>query len=167
MRRHIITIITAGLLAVGCSGESSSDKPESKSTAEATVEAAEVATSPAPVKLSEKWGPKLDAVIDKGTSGVCTEVGSPGCVEHLTDLTSVVYDVETAIEEAGAETRYPRSMKHIEEVEAASGAFVAAECAGSTDSMLDGTVCAGYGGTLLVGPSILRMKLQTDEYSAM
>ena len=161
MRRHIITVITAGLLATGCSG-GSDDKPEPQAATEAAVASA----TPSAVKLSEEWVPKLQAVTDTKKSGVCREVGSPGCVKHLTALTSVVYDVGTAIEQAGAETRYPRSMKHIDEVEAASEAYVAAECKGETESMLDDTACAGYGGTLLMGPSILMMKLQTDEYSA-
>lgn len=166
MRRHIITIITTGLLAVGCSGGSGDgSKPDAKATTKA-VEASAATAESAPVKLSTEWVPKLDAATDKTTSGICTQLGSAKCVEHLTNLTVVVYDVERAIEEAGAETSYPRSMRHIDEVEAASGAFVDAECKGSTESMLDGTACAGYGGTLLMGASILKMKLQTDEYSA-
>lgn len=161
MRRHIITIVAAGLLATGCSG-GGNDKPEPPAAAAPAATSA----SPAVEKLSKEWVPKLEAVTDTAASGVCREVGSPGCVDHLTELTSVVYDVGIAIETAGAETRYPRSMKHIDEVEAASEAYVAAECKGETESMLDGTACAGYGGTLLMGPSILMMKLQTDEYSA-
>lgn len=165
MRHHIITIIMVGLLAVGCSGESGNGEADAKATTTAAEAAAE-STEPAPVKLSTEWAPKLDAAANKTTSGICAQLGSTKCIEHLTNITSIVYDVETAIEEAGAETAYPRSMKHIDKVEAASEAFVAAECKGSTESMLDGTACAGYGGTLLMGASILSMKLQTDEYSA-
>jgi hypothetical protein len=161
MRRHIVGIIAAGLLLAGCSGESSGGKAESKATAEAAAETA----SAAPVKLSNKWMPKLDAAGDKGESGVCTEVGSPGCVKHVTQLTELVYDVETAIEEADAKALYPRSMKHIEDVTAASEAYVAGECKGSTDNALGDSACAGYAATLLLGPATLSMTLQTDEYS--
>lgn len=162
MRRHIITIVAAGLLAAGCSEESSSD-PKSKATTEA---AGASATSSAPPKLSAKWGPKLDAATDEGPEGVCTEVGAPDCVKHLTQLTEVVYDVETAIEEAKAETLYPRSMKQIDAVEAASTAYVAAECKGSTDNALGDSACAGYTATLLLGPATLSMTMTTDELSA-
>ncbi|QQM45187.1 hypothetical protein [Streptomyces liliifuscus] len=162
MRRHIVGIIAAGLLLAGCSEGSGDDKTEPKANPEAAAET----TSTAPVKLSDKWGPKLDAAGDKGEPGVCTEVGSPGCVDHITQLTEVVYDVETAIEEAGAEALYPRSMKHIDGVEAASEAYVAAECKGSTDTTLGDSACAGYAATLLLGPATLSMTMQTDEYSS-
>ncbi|MEV0220881.1 hypothetical protein [Streptomyces sp. NPDC050704] len=161
MRRHIVGIAAAGLLLAGCSGESSGDKPESKATVDAAAETA----SAVPVKLSEKWAPKLDAAGDKGEQGVCTKVGSPECVTHITQLTEVVYDVETAIEEADAKALYPRSMKHIEDVTAASEAYVAGECKGSTDTTLGDSACAGYTATLLLGPASLSMTLTTDEYS--
>lgn len=163
MRRQIITIVTAGLLLVGCSGGDSGDKAAPK-TSEATAGVG--AASSSKPKLSEKWGPKLDAAADKGTEGICTEVGAPGCVKHLTKLTEVVYDVETAIEEAKAETLYPRSMKQIDAVESASTAYVAAECKGSTDTTLGDSACAGYTATLLLGPSTLSMTMTTDELSA-
>lgn len=162
MRRHIVGIAAIGLLLAGCSGESGGDKPEPKATVEAAAETA----SAAPVKLSEEWVPKLDAAGDKGGQGVCTEVGSSECVKHITQLTELVYDVETAIEEADAEALYPRSMKHIDGVEAASEAYVAAECKGSTDTALGDSACAGYTATLLLGPATLSMTLSTDEYSA-
>jgi hypothetical protein len=165
MRRQIITIIAAGLLAAGCSGESGNDKPEPKATAEATAQAAAETRSAAPA-LSKEWETKLDDAGDKGGEGVCTEVGSEACVKHLTQLTEVVYDVEAAITEAGADTLYPRSMKHIDEVEAASTAFVEAECKGSTDNALGDSACAGYAATLLLGPATLSMTMTTDELSA-
>jgi hypothetical protein len=165
MRRHIIAVVAAGLLLAGCSGESSDDTSSKPKSTPTTESAAETTPEEKP-KLSEEWGPKLDTAGDKGEQGVCTEVGSPGCVKHITELTEVVYDVETAIEEANAKALYPRSMKHIEDVTDASEAYVAAECKGSTDNTLGDSACAGYAATLLLGPATLSMTLQTDEYSA-
>lgn len=162
MKLRIAGIIAAGLLLTGCTGGSGDSDSEGKATAEPVTET----TSAAPAKLSTKWVPKLEAATGDGGQGICKEVGSPRCVKHVTNLTEVVYDVETAIEEADAEALYPRSMKHIDDVEAASEAYVDAECKGSTDNALGDSACAGYTATLLLGPASLSMTLQTDEYSA-
>lgn len=159
MRRHIM-ITAAVLLLTGCStGGDGQPADETRASAEASP------SETAVPKLSKEWGPKLDAAGDGAENGVCTEVGSPGCVKHITALTEVVYDAETAIEDADAVVLYPRSMKHIEGVEAASKAYVAAECKGSTDTALGDSVCAGYTATLLLGPASLSMTMVTDELS--
>ncbi|MBR8638621.1 hypothetical protein KEF29_03230 [Streptomyces tuirus] len=164
MRRHIITITAVALLAAGCSS-ASGDKPEVTPTAEASVEAAAESSAPAEVKLSEEWVPKLEAALGKTEANICKEVGAPKCVKFITELTSVVYAVGTAIEEAGAELDYPRSMKDVETVEKASEAYVDAECKGSTELTLGDSVCAGYTATLMVTPATLQMNLTTDELS--
>ncbi|CAL9350663.1 hypothetical protein SUDANB1_00454 [Streptomyces sp. enrichment culture] len=165
MKRHIITITAVALLTVGCSSTSSSDKPAATPATKASVEAAVETSAPAKVKLSEEWVPKLEAALDKTEDDICKEVGAPKCVKFITDLTSVVYDVGDAIEEADAEVDYPRSMKDVEAVEKASEAYVAAECKGSTELTLGDTVCAGYTATLMVTPATLQMDLTTDELS--
>ena len=160
MRRHIISIVAACLLTASCSN-GSDDAPKAKSTAEPAP------ASPAPaVKLSEEWVPKLEAATGKGRPNICLEAGSDSCVEHITMLTSLVYDVETAIEEADARLRYPRSSKTIEKVTQSSEAYVAAECEGGTDLTLDGGVCGESAAQMLVGPATLMMQLETDELTA-
>jgi hypothetical protein len=164
MRRHIITIAAVAILSVGCS--SSGDKPDAKAKPTPIAEAAAETSAPAKVKLSTEWVPKLEAALAKTEDDICAEVGSPQCVKHITALASVVYDVGHAIEDAGAELDYPRSMKDVEAVEKASEAYVAAECKGSTELTLGDSVCAGYTAELMVRPATLQMNLTTDELPA-
>lgn len=159
MRRHIL-ITAVVLLLAGCSTDDTGG-----AVAETSVSTEASPSETGVPKLSEEWGPKLDAAGDGAEEGVCTEVGAPSCVEHLTALAEVVYEVEAAIESADAADVYPRSMKQADAVTAASEGYVAAGCEGSSDNALGDSVCAGYAATLLLGPATLSVTMKTDEYS--
>lgn len=168
MRRTttVTAVLFAVLLAGGCSSGGEDGKAEAKPAASTpTVEASPSQT--APPKLSVEWGPKLDAATDSGQPDVCKEVGSKGCVTHITKLTQLVYDVRDAIDTAGATPVYPKTVEAIGDVEDASGAYAEGGCQGSTEATLDeGSVCGGYVATLLLGPATLSMTMATDEVTA-
>ncbi|MFD8488652.1 hypothetical protein [Streptomyces sp. NPDC059712] len=157
------------LLAGGCSsGDGGGDGKADASPAPATSSpaAVESETAAAP-KLSEEWGPKLDAATDSSKPNVCKEVGSQPCVDHITELTELVYDVRDAIDTAGATVVYPKTVEAIGNVEDASASYAEGGCAGSSEETLaDGSVCGGYVATLLLGPATLSMTMTTDELTA-
>lgn len=173
--RRTATAVTAALftvlLAGGCSdgdggGDGKTDaSPAPASSSPAAVES-ESAAAAAP-KLSEEWGPKLDAASDSSKPSVCKTVGSTACVDHVTELTELVYDVRDAIDTAGATAVYPKTLEAIQDVEDASASYAEGGCAGSTDETLaDGSVCGGYVATLLLGPATVSMTMTTDELTA-
>lgn len=167
------TAVTAALfvvmLAGGCSsgdggGDGKADASPTTATSSPTI--AETVTAAAP-KLSEEWGPKLDAAGDGAPEGVCKTVGTEDCVTHITELTELVYDVRDAIDTAGATAVYPKTLEAIDDVEAASGSYAEGGCAGSSgETLADGSVCGGYVATLLLGPATLSMTMTTDELTA-
>lgn len=167
MRRT--TAVTAALFAVmlagGCSdGDGKADASPTTATSSPTIAESEAAAAP---KLSEEWGPKLDAAGDGAPEGVCKTVGSQACVEHITELTELVYDVRDAIDTAGATAAYPETMDAIQDVEDASAGYAEGGCAGSSEATLaEGSVCGGYVATLLTGPGIVSLTMTTDELTA-
>ncbi|WP_432185466.1 hypothetical protein [Streptomyces tendae] len=171
--RHTTAVVTAALfvvlLAGGCSGgDGGGDGKADASPAPATSSPAVVdSESAAAPKLSEEWGPKLDAATSSGKDDVCKTVGSKPCVDHITELTELVYDVRDAIDTTGATAVYPKTLEAIDDVETASASYAEGGCAGSTDETLaDGSVCGGYVATLLLGPATLSMTMTTDELTA-
>ncbi|MGQ4393770.1 hypothetical protein ACN6K5_003556 [Streptomyces violaceoruber] len=174
MRRTTTAAVTAALftvlLAAGCSsGDGGGDgKADASPTpATSTPAAAESETAAAAPKLSEEWGPKLDAATSSGKDDVCKTVGAKPCVDHITELTELVYDVRDAIDTAGATAVYPKTVEAIGNVEDASASYADGGCAGSSEETLaDGSVCGGYVATLLLGPATLSMTMTTDELTA-
>ncbi|MBZ6211666.1 hypothetical protein KVH31_34790 [Streptomyces olivaceus] len=169
--RRTVTAVTAALLAVlltgGCSdGNGGGDGKADASPAPATSTPADEPETAAP-KLSEEWGPKLQAATRSSRDDVCKTVGSKPCVEHITTLTELVYDVRDAIDTAGAGAAYPKTLAAVDDVEEASGAYAEGGCAGSSEAtLLDGSVCGGYVAALLLGPSMLDIRMTTDELAA-
>ncbi|MGW0015375.1 hypothetical protein ACWDVX_37215 [Streptomyces tendae] len=171
--RRTTTVVTAALftvlLAGGCSdGDGDGKTDASSAPASSSPAAAESETTAAAApKLSEEWGPKLDAATSSGKDDVCKTVGSTACVDHITELTELVYDVRDAIDTAGATAVYPKTLEAIDDVEAASGSYAEGGCAGSSgETLADGSVCGGYVATLLLGPATLSMTMTTDELGA-
>lgn len=171
--RRTATAVTAALftvlLAGGCSdGDGGGDGKADASPAPATSSpaAVESETAAAP-KLSTVWGPKLDAATSSGKDDVCKTVGSKPCVDHITELTELVYDVRDAIDTAGATAVYPKTLEAIDDVEDASASYAEGGCAGSSgETLADGSVCGGWVATLLLGPATLSMTMTTDELTA-
>lgn len=169
--RRTATAATAALftvlLAGGCSSGGGDGKAESSPTPATSSPAAVESETAAAPKLSEEWGPKLQAATDSSRDDVCKTVGSQACVEHITELTELVYDVRDAIDTAGATASYPKTLEAIDDVEDASASYAQGGCAGSTDETLaDGSACGGYVATLLLGPATLSMTMTTDELTA-
>ncbi|QDQ10276.1 hypothetical protein [Streptomyces spectabilis] len=100
MRRAIIATAAVTLLVSGCTSDH--DAPDSPKNTAAKQDKA-------PLKLSSTWVPKLEKATGRGKPSICKTVGSRACNAHLTELTEAVYAVETAIDEAGAQGRYPSS----------------------------------------------------------
>lgn len=150
MRRHIITIITTGLLAVGCSSGSSDDSD------------AQTSASPSASALSAEWVPKLkDATTAE--SAVCNRVGDQACAEHLTEIALAVSDLRFALEEAGGVDAYPRSMAEIGKVDAAVDAYTDHECLGDDNAGIAGSPCPDDAYTIMSGGAALQLTLETDE----
>lgn len=171
--RRTATAVTAALftvlLAAGCSsGDGGGDgKTDASSAPASSTPAAVESESTATPKLSAEWGPKLDAASDSSKPSVCKTVGSKPCVDHITELTQLVYDVRDAIDTAGATPVYPKTLEAIGNVEDASGSYAEGGCAGSSEETLaDGSVCGGYVATLLLGPATLSMTMTTDELTS-
>ncbi|WP_461712182.1 hypothetical protein [Streptomyces sp. DSM 41013] len=172
--RRTATAVTAALLTVllagGCSsGDGGGDGKADASPAPATAapSAAESETATAAPKLSTEWGPKLDAATSSGKDDVCKTVGSQACVDHITELTELVYDVRDAIDTAGATASYPDTVEAIEKVEGASSSYAEGGCAGSSEATLaDGSECGGWVATLLLGPANVNLTMTTDELTA-
>ena len=148
MRRHIITIITAGLLATGCSGGSDSDaKPSPSASAQA---------------LSKEWVPKLkDATTAE--PAICNRVGDRACAEYLTDIAIVVGDLRFALDEAGGLDAYPRSVAEVGKVDAAVDAYTDHECLGDENAGMAGSPCPDDAHTIISGGEALQLTLETDE----
>ncbi|WP_157849380.1 hypothetical protein [Streptomyces violaceorubidus] len=167
--RHTTTATAAVLLAVLAAGCSSGDDGDGKadgSPAPSTSSAApaESETTAARPKLSTEWSPKLQAATSSSQDDVCKTVGAKPCVDHITRLTELVYDVRDAIDTAGATAAYPKALEAIGDVEDASAAYAEGGCAGSSEAtLLDGSECGGYVATLLLGPSMVDMTMTTDE----
>ncbi|WP_053143228.1 hypothetical protein [Streptomyces ambofaciens] len=170
--RHTATAAAALLvaaLAAGCSsGDGGEDGKPEASPAPATSSAAPSETTPAAAPtLSTEWQPKLDAATAGDHDNVCKTVGSQACVDHITKLTELVYDVRDAIDTAGATAAYPKTMDAIQDVEDASTAYAEGGCAGSSEETLgEGVACGGYVATLLVGPGTVSLTMTTDELTA-
>ncbi len=172
MRHAILNAASAAvltvLLAAGCTSGEDEPKADTKPSATASsspAATAETAESSKAPELYAKWGPKLEAA-GEGTSGVCTDAGAEQCVDHVTKLTELVYDVDDAIDEADAAAAYPKTKAEIAKVEDASEAYVEDGCAGSGEATLGGTVCGEHVQRLLLGPANVSMTLQTDELTA-
>ncbi|MCQ8831773.1 hypothetical protein [Streptomyces malaysiensis] len=156
----MIAAVTVGLLLAGC-GSSGGDKPEpsGKPSKESPAAAAPKKTK----KLSTEWIPKIDAATGSGTQGVCATVGMDRCAQHLTRIAEVVIDLEVAIDSADARARYPRSVKDIDKVSAASNGYATDGCLGDPSADLDGSPCFKYSADIMVGASSLTLDLGTDE----
>ena len=176
MRRAVAAVVAVvAVLAAGCSSGGDDPKADTKPSATAssspaaaaqTEETAEVdAPESAAPALSTKWGPKLEAA-GEAKSGICKDAGAKQCVDHITKLTELVYDVDTAIDEADAAAAYPKAKAEIAKVEEASESYVDDGCAGSGETTLGGSACGGYVAKLLVGPANVQMTMTTDELTA-
>lgn len=164
MRRHMIAVIAAGLLLTACGSGTGSDKADSKPDDKAKP-AAKASERPAE-KLSAEWIPKLDAATDSGTQGVCASVGAERCTRHLTRIVEVVVDLEAAIDGADARARYPRSVRDIDKVSAASDGYATDGCQGDPAADVDGSPCFRYSADIMVGAASLTLDLGTDEMRA-
>ena len=150
MRRHIIAIVTVGLLATGCSGGSDGNS-DAKPSASAST----------PV-LSTEWVPKLKDAMDAEAT-ICNQVGDQACAEHLTDIALVVSDLRFALEEAGGVDAYPRSMAEVDKVDAAVDAYTDHECLGDENAGIAGSPCPDDAHTIISGGKSLQLTLETDE----
>lgn len=171
--RRTATAVTAALftvlLAGGCSsGDGGGDgKTESSPTPASSSPAVVESETAAAPKLSEEWGPKLDAATSSSKDDVCKTVGAKPCVDHITELTELVYDVRDAIDTAGATASYPDTVEAIGKVEDASAAYAEGGCAGSSgETLADGSECGGWVATLLLGPANVNLTMTTDELTA-
>lgn len=171
MRRTTLSaaVLLTVLLAAGCSGGGDDAKTASSSSpakSAATEPEDTAASNSAPPKLSVKWQPKLEAASTSSKPDVCKQVGSQACTDHITKLTELVYDLDTAIDEADAADAYPKTKEQIGKVEAASESYVDDGCADSAEETLGGSACGGYVGVLLLGPATASMTMTTDELTA-
>ncbi|KPC69090.1 hypothetical protein ADL27_55020 [Streptomyces sp. NRRL F-6602] len=171
--RRTATAATAALLTVllagGCSDGTGGGggKADSSPAPASSAPAAGAETAAAAPRLSEEWGTKLQAATRSSQDDVCKTVGSKPCVDHITTLTELVYDVRDAIDTAGQAAAYPKTLAAVDDVEEASGAYAEGGCAGSSEAtLLDGSECGGYVATLLLGPSMLDIRMTTDELAA-
>ncbi|MFJ6069088.1 hypothetical protein ACIQHU_39365 [Streptomyces tendae] len=172
MRRTVTAtaaVLLGVLLATGCSsgddGEGKADGTPAPATSSAAPSESE--TAAAAPKLSAEWSPKLQAATSSGQDDVCKTVGAKPCVDHITRLTELVYDVRDAIDTAGATAVYPKTLEAIGDVEDASASYAEGGCAGSSEAtLMDGSECGGYVATLLLGPSMVDMTMTTDELTA-
>lgn len=147
----------AAVLALAACSSSTDGEPNSP------AKKASPSTKAPDPKLSAKWIPKLEKATDSGRQDICAAVGSPACTAHLTNLASVAYDLEAAIEEAGAGAEYPEAIATIRKVERASETYVAEDCEGSSEPTLGSTPCATATQDILAGPGLLTMDLELDE----
>ncbi|MFE9064919.1 hypothetical protein [Streptomyces violaceusniger] len=159
----MIAVVAAGLLLTGCGSSGGSEEPESKPSKKPTPAAAQ---SKRPVKLSAEWIPKIDAATGSGTQGVCASVGVDRCAQHLTRIVEVVIDLEVAIDDADARARYPRSVKDIDKVSAASNRYATDGCLGDPAADLDGSPCFKYSADIMGGAASLTLDLGADEMQA-
>jgi hypothetical protein len=153
MRRTAAAVLVA-LLAAGCSSGGDDGKAAPASTAGSSTKSGG--------KLSTEWGPKLAAAAD-GDKAVCNQVGDQACAEHLTDIASVVTDLESAVDEAGGKTAYPRTVKELDKVNAAVDAYTEHECLKDENAGIEGSPCPDDAQTILSGGETLPLALKADE----
>ncbi|WP_445520451.1 hypothetical protein [Streptomyces sp. NEAU-174] len=162
----MIAVVAAGLLLAGCGSSGSSDDGD-KSKSKPSKKSTPAAAAPKrPAKLSTEWIPKIDAATGSGTQGVCATVGADRCAQHLTRIAEVVIDLEVAIDSADARARYPRSVKDIDKVSAASNGYATDGCLGDPAADLDGSPCFKYSADIMGGAASLTLDLGTDEMRA-
>ncbi|MFJ3043641.1 hypothetical protein [Streptomyces tendae] len=160
----LLTVLTAGCSDGDGGGDGKAESSSAPATSSPAAAESETAATP---KLSEEWGPKLDAATSSGKDDVCKTVGAKPCVDQITELTELVYDVRDAIDTAGATAVYPKTVEAIGNVEDASASYAEGGCAGSLgETLADGSVCGGYVATLLLGPATVSMTMTTDELTA-
>lgn len=114
-------------------------------------------TSSAPTRLKPEWGPKLDAV--KQDTSVCSEPHTTTCADALTDIMTVVYDLEEAALDASP-TDYAETLKLIKDLTKASEAYADDGCQGAVevagDCWLNATV-------IVLGPTKLKIRLMLED----
>jgi hypothetical protein len=153
--RAAVTLVAALVLGVtGCTSSEGGGGTDTSTSPSASVSG-----------LSSEWIPKLEEATE-GRSGVCAEVGDQACAEHLTDIALVVSDLESAIQDAGAEEAYPRSMKEIEKINKAVDAYTEHECLGDPNAGIDGSPCPKDTYTIMGGGTSLQFTMTTDELKA-
>jgi hypothetical protein len=120
-------------------------------------------TTPAPpaaVKLSTKWGPKLDALDAEGGTAACQAAGSSACATAisatLVQLNGFMDDVN-----AGGAGMYPASVAQVQKMVTAAQGYSSAGCEGGTAPS-----CYGDAMAVTVGVPTLGMALTTDEAKA-
>ncbi|GKQ35170.1 hypothetical protein [Streptomyces sp. A012304] len=151
MHRHTRVAVLAALLLAATACTSSSDDPDTASS-----------SSSSPAGLAAEWGPKLQEATTAETA-VCNQVGDQACAEHLTNIAIVVTDLEQAIDEAGGQDAYPRTVEKITEINKSVDAYTEHECLGDENAGISGSPCPDDARTIMTGGAQLPLTLETDE----
>lgn len=165
--------LAVGIAACG-GGSGSATKTEATSTspsavATITVSAAPTTTAATPptssVKLSEKWGPKLDALANGGITACKGDVGRPACETALTNdldaYSGILNDIQV-----GDPGQYPKTLAELEKIIPSASAYSAANCPGSPSSRSTTSKCYKDAVTVAVGLIGVKTFLQVDETEA-
>ena len=151
----VVCAVAAGVLVLaGCGGGGKATPSTAPSVAVTTP------APPAAVKLSAKWGPKLDALDAKDGTAACQNAGSSACAtaisETLSELNAFMDDVN-----AGGAGRYPASIAQVQKMLTAAQGYSSAGCEGGTAAS-----CYPDALAVTVGVPTLGMTMTTDELKA-
>lgn len=155
------TAITAvALLAAALTGCGGGSKPAPAKAAPVSAASPKAATHLRP--LAPVYTPKLEAA-SKGAVAICMRPSSTVCADALTDIMSVVGDIEDDIDSPGRHP-YAASSEQIGKMNDATTTYLNEGCQGDPAADDPNSKCWAIS-AITVGATTLQMTLATDDLS--